>query len=372
MTGLSDGRAGAGSDLHPWGDPDRVSPFRLLAVVLRHRVRMLRLALVAALVTVVVTLVLPRTWTVSASFIPQARRAPSNLAGIAAQFGVAIPVSDPSQTPPFYVDLLKSREILGKIVDTSYTFGTPEGPVTANVMDYLWIWEQDSARRREDGIWALRKRVIPTFDLKTGVVDLQVSVRYPELALQITQHVLEELNRFNLVTRQSQAASEKTFTATRLAEVERALRAAEDALQHFLERNRDYRNSPLLTFEQDRLARRVSEQQELYSSLSQAYEQAKIEEVRDTPVFTILEEPELPARPDRRYMAVKALLALILGGAAGLGLGLLQDMGTRSRHGGDPDFVEYAELRRQALDELRHPGRAVRRLVGLSGDTGTG
>ena len=283
---------------------------------------------------------------------------------LAAQFGVAIPVSDPSQTPPFYVDLLKSREILGKIVDTSYTFGTPGGPVTANVVDYLWIWEQDSARRREDGIWALRRHVIPTFDLKTGVVDLQVSVRYPELAFQITQHVLTELNRFNLVTRQSQAAAERTFTATRLEEVERALRGAEDALQHFLERNRDYRNSPLLTFEQDRLARKVSEQQELYSSLSQAFEQAKIEEVRDTPVFTILEEPELPARPDRRYLAVKALLALILGGAAGLGIGLLRDVGARSRRGGDLDFVEYAELQRQALDDVRHPVRGIRRLLG--------
>jgi uncharacterized protein involved in exopolysaccharide biosynthesis len=34
--------------------------------------------------------------------------------------------------------------------------------------------------------------------------------------------------------------------------------------------------------------------------LAQAYEQARIEEVRDTPVITVIEAPMLPARPDPR------------------------------------------------------------------------
>jgi len=272
-------------------------------------------------------------------------------------------MSDPSQTPAFYVGLIRSREILGKIVDTTYVFQTPDGQRRGHVIDYMRVGETDSARRREDGIRALRKRVVATSDLQTGVVDVKVSVRYPDLAYQVMQHLLTELNQFNLVTRQSQAAAEKTFTAQRLQEVQRDLRDAEDALQLFLERNRDYRNSPLLTFQQDRLARRVSEQQELYSSLSQAYEQAKIEEVRDTPLFTILEEPELPARPDRRYLLLKVLLGLILGSGFGLGVGLLRDISARSAEGADPDFLEYAGLKREVRDELAHPSRILQQLV---------
>lgn len=352
------------------GDLAGVSPFRLLATLLRHRILIIRCALAAVVLFVGVTLALPRSWTVSASFIPQARKTPSNLAGLAAQFGVAIPMSDPSQTPPFYVDLLRSREILGKIVDTTYSFAGPDGPTHGKVTDYYWIWERDSARRREDGIWALRKDVGASFDLKTGVVDVQVSARYPDLALQVMQHLLAELNRFNLVTRQSQAAAERNFTATRLAEVQREMRQAEDALQVFLERNRDYRNSPLLTFQQDRLARRMNEQQALYSSLSQAYEQAKIEEVRDTPVFTVLETPELPARPDKRYLALKVLLGLVVGAGFGVGLGLLRDVGARSAIGGDPDFVEFVDLRRRTAEEFTHPLQLIRRVFRSSGRRG--
>ncbi len=340
-----------------------VSPFRLLVVALRHRGLIVHWAVVVAILVIGIALVLPRSWTVSTSFLPQARRTPTNLAGLAAQFGVAIPVSDPSQAPPFYVDLLRSRELLEKVVDTSYTFRYGDSTRTAQVADVFRIRERHPARRRDDAIRELRDHVIPTFDLKTGVVRLEVSVRYPDLALQITSHLLTELNQFNLVTRQSQAAAERVFTGTRLQEVQRDLREAEDELQAFLERNREFRNSPLLTFHQDRLARKVSEQQLLYTSLSQAHEQAKIDEVRDTPVFTVLEEPAIPARPDRRYLLFKALLALIVGGGAGLAIGLVRDLTARSARLGDPYYADFASLGAQARADVSRPLQALRRLL---------
>src|SRR2546428_650042 len=95
------------------------------------------------------------------------------------------------------------------------------------------------------------------------------------------------VNTFNLERRQSRAAQEKRFVETRRTEARDELQVAEDRLKSFLERNRDYRNSPQLVFDQERLAREVALRQQLLTSLSQAYEQARIDEVRDTPVITV-------------------------------------------------------------------------------------
>ncbi|HEX5635067.1 MAG TPA: hypothetical protein VFX50_17610, partial [Gemmatimonadales bacterium] len=48
-------------------------------------------------------------------------------------------------------------------------------------------------------------------------------------------------------------------------------------------------------------------------SLRQAYEQARLEEVRDTPTITVVEDALLPARPDSRKLVQKLALALAVG-----------------------------------------------------------
>src|SRR6185437_3593506 len=161
---------------------------------------------------------------------------------------------------------------------------------------------------------------------KTGVVNVSVSTESAVLSRTLVQRLLEEVNRFNLVNRQSQAAAERQFTERRVNEVKGELRAAENNLQTFLTDNRAYQNSPELRFEQDRLAREVSLRQSLYTTMVQAYEQARIEEVRDTPVITIVEHADLPARPDARGTVKKSVLALLAGAFLGLVLTIVVEI----------------------------------------------
>lgn len=126
----------------------------------------------------------------------------------------------------------------------------------------------------------------------------------------------------------------------------------------------------MLTFQEDRLSREVSRQQQLYSTLSQAYEQAKIEEVRDTPVFTLVDEPELPARPNPRFLVLKLPLALIVGGIIGLFLGLVREFGLAASRRQDPDYLALSIAARDVRTELRHPRSLVRRLFGFGTSPG--
>ena len=71
---------------------------------------------------------------------------------------------------------------------------------------------------------------------------------------------------------------------------------AQGALTDFLRRNARA-ESPELRAEQLRLERVVATQQHLYELLAETYERSKIDEVRDTPVFTVVEQPSRPFRP---------------------------------------------------------------------------
>ena len=106
-------------------------------------------------------------------------------------------------------------------------------------------------------------------DRPSGVVTFEVETYNPQLSAQIAQRLLDLLNRFNLETRQSQAAAERRFTEVRLAEAKEELLEVENRLQAFLEVNRDLGTSPLLRFRQERLEREVSIRQAVVSALAQ-------------------------------------------------------------------------------------------------------
>lgn len=136
------------------------------------------------------------------------------------------------------------------------------------------------------------------------------------------ERLLVALADLNQRARQQQASAERRFTASRLREVEADLRNSEAALQAFTERNRDINHSPALRMAMGRLEREVSLRQQVVTTLAQAVEQAKIEEVRDTPILSILQRPRQPAFPDSRGTIGRALLGG-LGGAAGARFALI-------------------------------------------------
>jgi len=320
------------------------------------------MALVAGL-----TLYFPRTYTARSTFMPQTRKQSSSLSGIAAQFGLAMPTTEASQSPAFYADLVQSRGLLGSVVDTPFEYETEDGTkVKGTLTDFYKSKGKSPALRRDAAIRRLADDVDATTVQKTGVVDLSVTVTQPALAVQINQRLLELLNEFNLKSRQSQAGEERRFTERRLSEVKQDLRAAEDRLQQFLQRNRDIRNSPELTFQADRLQREVAMQQDVYTNLDQAYEQAKIEEVRDTPVITVVQQAEFPVRPDRRGLVIKSILGLMAGLLVGAALAFWRSYTTNTASLATTEAAEVAVLRRQAAGDLLRPWRPLAQMLGLA------
>jgi len=337
-------------------------------VLLRRRWTIIAFAAIAALLAGSYRLSKTRTYTSSATFAPQAPRrgGASNLAGLAAQFGVAVPTGEASQSPAFYADLVQSRGVLRAAVRTPYTFQTDSGVVRTTLTSLYGRKQRTAAAREDAAIRRLRGEVTAGVVQKTGVVSLGVVSESPELSRQIAQLLIDEVSKFNLESRRTQASAERQFTERRLADAAADLRRAEAAEVDFALRNR-ISDAPTLRLEAERLARATRLRQEVYTQLAQSYEQARIDEVRDTPVITVVEPPEAPLRPNPRGVVSATGVALVLGAFAGIVWALAREFAASSRATDRERFEELEALRADALRDLVRPWRPIARALRARG-----
>lgn len=348
----------------------RVPLLKWVNSLLRHRFTLIAIPLTVAVLVVGWELLQPRTYTSNVSFTPAQTGDGrlSQVSGLAAQLGVQVPGGGGNRSPQFYADLLTTNEVLRMVVKADYSL--PEGAVTeagtarGSLIDIYGIQEPDSLRARAIAIESLRSSIIVRSDLETSLIRLSVRTSRPRFSQLLADRLLEAVHQFNVERRSSQAAEERAFLERRLEAARTDLHAAEDSLQNFLERNRSFQGSPQLRFEHDRLQRRVQMQQQIYSSLQESLEQAKIEEVRTTPVVTVVQSPTRPSIPDPRHLVLKTVLALLFGGVLAVIWALARDAFQR----GDWEETKHlTEFRRQLRDIRREAERAshpLRRFFG--------
>lgn len=319
---------------------DEISLWEVLAVLLRRRGTIVLCTILVSVLAVGVTLLRARTYTTEASFRPQGSEASaSELIALASQFGVNVGSAGGDEaSPAFYAELLTSRAILERVTKERYEV---EGVGSTMLKDLLEIEEDTEPLRDDETIeWLRDNAVSVSTGRETGTVTVTVETEWPDLSKQIAENLLDEVARFNLDTRRSQAASERAFIESRVHNAEAELERAEEAQREFLEANRQFEDSPLLLFQHDGLQREVSLRQSVLTTLMQSYEQARISEVRDTPVITVLQVPFLPPGPDDRRLVLSAALGIILGGMAGIVLAFLVEA-FRRPSAGDPAREDF-------------------------------
>jgi len=302
---------------------DEISLAEVAAVLLKGRRTIVGLTMSFAVVGFLFGILSAKKYRATAEFVPQAGASQlSSLASLAGQFGIQVPTGQESEGPDFYQKLLTSRAVLAPVVSAKYKVGVEgAGGDSVSLLDLVKIAGATPQVRVARGIKWLRDQALSTsVDAQTSIVTVSVSTRWPEISYQIAAALLQQVQDFDLETRRTQAQAEREFLEGRVAAARKDLRSAEGDLQTFLQNNRQFANSPELVFQHDRLQRQVTMRQDLYTSLSQSYEQARIQEVQNTPVITILERPIVPPLREPRRTVLKTLLGLILGAMIGVGV----------------------------------------------------
>lgn len=345
-------------DQRPVTQPVGTGEIRLLdvaRVLLAHRGLAFGTPLVFALVGALLSFVLPKTYVAESSFISQSANPGINLAGGLASLAsghLGLSLSGDQYSPDFYAQLVTSRSILDSILLTGFPASSSDSLTTKPLLDILGV-SGTPLKRLEKGERKLSEAISASVAFRTGVVTLRVEAHDPGLAARIANKVLLQLQLFDRQTRQLQARERRLFVEGRVAEAAGALTAAEAALRGFLERNRRYEESPRLRFEYDQVQRQIALAQETYVSLRRQYEEARIDEVNDTPVLTVIDRPVPPQRVAWPRWNLFVLVALIIGGIVGVSGALGRDMARRLVQGGDPDYrllaSEWAQVKGKLL-----------------------
>ena len=345
-------------DLTPDAPPPEgeLSLVEIASALLRWRRTIIAFAVIGGLVGVAIGLLSTRKFASRAIFAPQVAndQVASGLALAASQFGIRVTGTGSGWPAAIYVELLNSRGLLEPIAKDTVTV-IEEGNRRVAIMDLLKIDAPTPAQRVETTVRRLRTMIVPTEVKRLGAVQLTVTTSWPSVSYALADRLIASVNKFNTQTRQSQASAERQFVQGRAREAEIALRDAEDRMQSFLQRNRIVA-SPDLTFERDRLQREISLRQQAYTSLLQSQEEARIREVRDTPVITILEKPALPAVGEPRHSLSKGLMGALLGIILAV---LFKAVGT-ARESPSERTQEFFRVLEDALPRfLRRRGRAA-------------
>lgn len=329
---------------------DDLSIFFLANTILHGGWRVLLAGVIGGALAVLPTLRKPDTFTAKATIVAQGSDGgQSALAGLAGQFGVSIGRS--GQTPQFYIDLLKSRSILGAIARDTIRVG---GAGPALTTDVLRIKSADPIQKTEAGIGTIGGMVNGKVAPQTGVITVTATTRSRDLSLAILRSALVNLNRFNVEMRQTQAREEAGSMARSLGEARVSLRDAEDRMQDFLARNRSLGSSPQLTFERERLEREVQLRQQVVSALSQQAEDMRIRQLRDTPVLIVIDEPSAPLLPDPRGRRNRILLGAVLGMFVASLVLIAAEMTRRRAPGANPELDLFLQRFARFRPRRRH------------------
>ena len=338
---------------------DKVSLVEVINALLQRRHIFLRTLFLIAGITLVVATTRPTRYTSSASFLPETSEpSVTGALALAQQLGVSLGGGSSERRPEFYADLVTSSEILRSTVVTRYPIEDAAGERgEIDLIEYYEVNEDTKEGRIERAMERLNDDLSVATDPNTGIVGFSITTSDPLLSQGVAAQILDRVNDFDLNTRQSQAGAERLFAGDRLIQQTRELRRAEDSLQIFLVENRVFSDSPILQFEHDRLQRTVGMRQQLVTSLTQTFEQARIDEVRNTPLITLIELPRVPALHDSK----SRLLILLLGTMSGLALGTLAVLLKNSTEppGGrrSADLEQLSLLWSETMADVRRLGR---------------
>jgi uncharacterized protein involved in exopolysaccharide biosynthesis len=325
---------------------------------------MVIVALLGAITMALLALVLIRpVYTAKASFVaissegglklPTSFGSLGGLGGIASQFGLG-DAADPSESPAFYNQLIASRELRTRLLQSRFRDPRPDpGADSVRLVDLMRIRTRDPERRLELGLRNLQRAVRVIDDDRTNMVFLTVHTEWPELSAAVANRTLTLVEDFNHEQRTSRARSRREFLERRAALARAELATAEQRQRTFLEQNRSWRSSPTLVLREEQNRREVDQAATLYLALQQQLEAARIDEVNTAALVTVVDSAVPPRKAAWPRYGLLAMSTLLVGSIFGVMLAGIATV-----------FADWRFRHPQSASELSGALRGMRRDIG--------
>jgi uncharacterized protein involved in exopolysaccharide biosynthesis len=293
----------------------------------------------AGTLTALAMVLTPNRYTSTAVILPSGKTesfsALKAMAGLSGLLGG----SDNNSSALFPV-ILRSQLVRDSLLSKTYRFSVDSQPMSLSLVEYLGIDNPDRQRIALGNITAVSS------DTRTGEISVSVETKFPEFSQALVAEYLRQLEIFNLYSRKSEATERVRYLTRELEVRETALRTAEDSLEWFQSRNRNWigASSPTLLKELNRLKRDTEAKAQTYAYLLQEYEVARLDAQKDMPVVRILDQASLPTLKSgpQRTITVLAVsgVTFILVVFGIFAADILRQIGTRNRSGNANELTD--------------------------------
>tara|TARA_Y100000768_G_C23990765_1_gene692597 strand:+ start:4714 stop:6159 length:1446 start_codon:yes stop_codon:yes gene_type:complete len=252
----------------------------------------------------------------------------TGIAGIASQFGVNLnqEINTDLSSPSLYPEIIKSRVFAKKVIYKTFYTGKyqkelPLIGIITNETDQS-LFYSDSLF--QIGVKELNENYIEfDQDPKSAISVIKISTFEPSFSQKLANVVILELEKLNRFYKSVTVNEKIDFIENRINSVQENLETSENKLKNFNEKNRQV-NSPHLKLELDKLERDLEVEKEVYMTLKQQLELAKIEAIQESSIVQILDEPHLPLLPSNKNQIQSFLLSVILGFLLGVFAGFIR------------------------------------------------
>jgi uncharacterized protein involved in exopolysaccharide biosynthesis len=284
---------------------------QILIPVWAQRKRILLVSLAVGLLTLGINFLLPKWYRATAVLLPESDKnklgAMSQFAGLASLAGVNMSGGDLSR---LYPAMLTSESILRCVVERKYRTEHFKDSVT--LIQYFELDDPSPRKNMDDALREVKGVIVVTYDAKTSVVSIGLEMPEPQLAADVLNALLAELDMFLRDKKMNNASEQRKWVESRLVQVDEELRDAEERVKDFREKNRRVTDSPSLLMQQERLLRDVQIKSTIAIELRKQAEIAKIEEIKQVTTINILDEGRAPIRKEHPKRGTNALLATTL------------------------------------------------------------
>ena len=251
------------------------------------------------------------------------------LKGLAASFGYSVGGTETNFNIP---DIVKSRRIKLMIINNKWFFEELQDTLTLldywnqdegkGIKDFLFGWlfsrevdsENYTLKRETNSLKMIDDRIRVNESKKTGLIKISFLAEEPRLAKDIVTSISDAITRYVQKTQTKRTKENRQFIEERMAEVSNQLEKSENELKKFREENRSIQDSPDLQMQYERLLRNLEVDKQVFITLKQQYEIARIEEVKEAPVVNVLDEGRVAVERDYPKRKLIVILSLILSG----------------------------------------------------------
>ena len=275
----------------------------------------------------------------------------SQLQGLAAQFGVAVPGgSEGAQW--VYPEIVKSRTLAKSVLKRK--FDTNEYGPQKSLLQILTYGDEEPTVSIDTleihGANALIGMI--EIERQGSFYNLSVSTFEPQFAADLCAVLIEELDRHQREYKTEKVKETRLFIEGRIIDIQKELESAEENLKVFRDRNRQIGQSPALLLEQQRLTRETSVLTGVFTTLKQQLEMTKIEEVKESTLIQVLDPPIAPFHRDSPNRRLSVLLSLILGFGFAVVVAFVKEYASNSDDDEKGKLREITELMKSNISDL--------------------